>query len=88
MGGKESIKASAAEPVYLISGFFIYSLVQCGLLVIFSKDDLIAVKAVIKWDKNIVPSEVRFTLYDISEEPGIYLNSRDNTQSHQRQVFL
>lgn len=35
------------------------------------------VKAVLKWDKNIVPSEVRFTLYEISREPGINLNSKD-----------
>lgn len=35
------------------------------------------VEAVLSWESDVDPTEVRFTLYDISEEPGTSLNSPD-----------
>jgi len=35
------------------------------------------VEAVLSWESDVDPTEVRFTLYDISEEPGLSLNSKD-----------
>lgn len=44
------------------------------------EDDNI-IKTTLKWSDNITPSQVRFTLYEISEEPGTSLNSEDeNTE--------
>lgn len=36
------------------------------------------VKAKISWKEDLKPSELRLTLYDISEEPGTCLNSEDS----------
>lgn len=36
-----------------------------------------AVKIRLSWNDNIAPSKVRFTLFDISSEPGFSMNSRD-----------
>jgi len=36
------------------------------------------VEAVLRWKDSVSPSDVRFTLYDISQEPGTSLNSKDD----------
>lgn len=35
------------------------------------------VKAKLSWEENVTPTNIRFTLYEISAEPGISLNSKD-----------
>jgi len=39
------------------------------------EDNLVG--ASVAWGEKTIPSQIRFTLYDISEEPGISLNSKD-----------